>query len=186
MPDYKDMDDFRLWKEFRESAQYQEVFAHIYDRHSTVVYSYCLKILDSAEAAQDILQDVFTKLFEKRQTYQEMTNLQGFLIRIARNYCLNAKAKNIERTDIEDVVIPHYDSPYYKKQLQEILDIAIQELRDEYKEPLILKEYMNMSYKEIAEVLDTSLAKVRVRIFRAKKKLKEKLSPYLKELDSIE
>jgi len=186
MPDYSQLDDYGLWKEFRCSKTPHEVFEVFYDRHSTMIYSYCIKILDSQEAAQDVLQDVFVRLYEKREHYEEMTNLSGFLIRTARNLCLNIKGKKMERTDIEDVVIPHYDSPYYKKQLTEILHLAIDELPEEFREPLLLKEYMNLTYKEIADILDTTLPVVRVRIFRAKTKLKKILHPYLKELQSID
>jgi RNA polymerase sigma-70 factor (ECF subfamily) len=180
------MDDFTLWKEFRERKDPHKVFEVFYDRHSPAIYSYCLKILESEEMARDVIQEVFLRLYEKRFSYENMTNLQGFLIRSARNQCLNIKGKKIDRTDIEDVVIPHYDSPYYKKQLSDILSLAIEELPDEFKEPLLLKEYMNMSYKEIAEILGETLPVVRVRIFRAKNKLKKILHPYLKELESID
>lgn len=180
------MDDFSLWKEFRETKDPHKVFEVFYDRHSPSIYSYCLKILESEDMARDVLQEVFLKLYEKRAAYEEMTNLQGFLIRSARNLCLNIKGKKIDRTDIDDVVIAHYDSPYYKKQLKEILELAIEELPNDYREPLLLKEYMNLSYKDIAEILGETLPVVRVRIFRAKTKLKKILHPYLKELESID
>ncbi|GAB5464792.1 MAG: RNA polymerase sigma factor RpoE [Candidatus Kapaibacteriales bacterium] len=184
---FKNMTNAELWHEFRVASKPKLVFGHIYDRISPAVYTYCLKILASEDAAKDALQETCIKLYEARKNYDEMANLTGFAVRIARNICLNEKAKkSYSDTNLEDVEIVHHDSPYHRKQLSDILNLAIEELPEEFKEPLVLKEYMSMSYKEISEFLDVPLATVRIRIFRAKTKLKKNLKPYIDEIESID
>jgi RNA polymerase sigma-70 factor (ECF subfamily) len=75
-----------------------------------------------------------------------------------------------------------YDFPLENKEIKNIVNLAIDSLPEQYKEIIIMKENMDMSYNEIAKVLDLSLSAVRIRIFRAKEKLKNILTPYLKDL----
>lgn len=161
-------------------------FDELYNRYSGKIYSYCRKIMNNDAVADDIFQETFVRVFEYAKKNQKMTNVAGFIVKIARNLCLNEKAKKYNNNvTIENLKFPHYDKTYGKKQLEELLKLAIEDLPNDYKEALILKEFMDMSYKEIAENLDTTIPVVRIRIYRAKNKLKEILSPYLKEIDFI-
>jgi len=161
-------------------------FDELYDRYSSKIYSYCRKIMNNSPVADDIYQETFTKFFETAQKGKEMTNVAGYIIRIARNLCLNEKAKkHNDKVALEDYILPSYDKSYGTKQLLDLLDSAIEELPEQYKESLVMKEYMDMSYQEIADNLGITLPIVRIRIYRAKNKLRKVLAPYLNELEKI-
>ena len=161
-------------------------FDTLYDRYSSKIYSYCRKIMNNAPVSDDIYQETFTRFYETALKGKEMTNVAGYLIRIARNLCLNEKAKKYyNNASLEDYILPVYDKSYGSKQLMELLEVAIEELPGQYKEALVMKEYMDMSYKEIAESVGVTLPVIRIRIYRAKNRLRKLLAPYLNELEKI-
>lgn len=162
----------------------KHAFDEIYSRYSSKVYTYCKKVFPNDAVAEDIFQETFIKFYETSNRNIEMTNVIGYLITICRNLCLNEKSKkNSQNVSLDNIEVVHYDEDNVdKKQIKEILDKAIQALPQNYREVLIMQDTFEMSYQEIADVLNESLSSVRIKIFRAKSKLKEILSPYIKEL----
>lgn len=160
-------------------------FEEIYARYSTKIYYYCKKILSNENSTNDVFQETFLKIIEASKDGKVMTNFAGYIIKIARNLCLNEKV-NIRNTMIyvEDFQLPNSQSND-DKELIEIVGLALESLPMEYRECLILKEFLNFSYNEIAEMLDLTLSVVRIRIHRAKDKLKEILAPYSKEINFL-
>lgn len=161
-------------------------FDEIYLRNSNKVYLYCKKIFKNDLVAQDVFQETFINFFEACRSGKSMTNVQRFLIKIARNISLNLKSKNKQEFSfIDEIELPFYDNEQDNEESDKILDMALQTLPDKYREVLILKEFLNMSYSEIALILDLNPSVVRIRIFRAKNKLREVLTPYIKVLKRI-
>lgn len=157
-------------------------FEELYARYSTKIYSYCKKILMNDESTNDTFQETFTRIIEASKSGKKMTNFAGFIITIARNLCLNER-ENIRNTMvyIEDFHLPSTNFND-DKELVEIVRVALDNLPIEFRECLILKEFLNYSYAEIAEITGTNLSLVRIRIHRAKERIKEILSPYSKEI----
>lgn len=167
---------------YEDKQTAKRAFDEIYSRYSAKVYTYCRKVLNNAPAADDIFQDTFEKFLESTNVDRNMTNVAGFLIKIARNLCLNEKDKKYnEMLAIEDFQLPIYDKSFEKKEMNEILNIALDALPEKYREVLILKEFLDFSYQEIADALGSTLPVVRIRIYRAKTKLREILAPYFEE-----
>lgn len=160
----------------------KDAFEELYSRYSTKLYSYCKKILLNDESANDAFQETFTKIIEASKKGKVMTNFAGYLITVARNLCLNEK-ENIRNTMVyvEDIQMPS-KLENDNKELIEIISVALDSLPIEYRECLILKEFLNYSYSEIADLLGVNLSIVRIRIHRAKEKLKDILLPYSKEI----
>ncbi len=164
----------------------RKAFDELYTRFSAKIYVYCKKVLNNDDVAEDVFQETFTRFYESAQIDRVMTNVAGYLIRIARNLCINEKMKKYnDKVSLDDLQLPVYDKAYDKKQMTEILQLGLDALPEKYREVLVLKEFLDMSYKEIAEVLKTTLPVVRIRIYRAKNKLKEILTPYLDEINDI-
>jgi RNA polymerase sigma-70 factor (ECF subfamily) len=136
--------------------------------------------------AEDIFQETFTRFYESAKTKREMTNVSGYLLKIARNLCLNEKTKKYnDSVSLENLQLPHYDLSYDNKQLNEILQTALDAIPKKYREVLVLREFLDMSYKDIAEALETTMPIVRIRIYRAKSKLRELLTPYFEEIKDL-
>lgn len=160
-------------------------FKIIYKRYSSNVHAYCLKIVSDPDAAEDIFQETFIKFYKNVQADNKNSNIIGFLITVARNLCLNYKRSKKNTVDITEMEFLKFEMPDYEsKQLLELIDRALDLLSMEYREPFVMKEYLGMSHREISEQLDITESLAKTRVFRAKKKIKEVLKPYMKELSN--
>lgn len=116
-----------------------------------------------------------------------MTNVPAFLLCIARNLCFNFLRDHHPTTDFEEELhtLPTSSSPEHqleRAELSTILHRALAQLPPEYCEALVLREQIGLSYAEIAHIVGASESAVKVRVFRAKEKLRQLLAPYIEEL----
>ncbi|MBX3043787.1 MAG: RNA polymerase sigma factor [Candidatus Kapabacteria bacterium] len=178
---YSDSELVSLLGEDRETAS--EAFKAIYDRYSPVVHSYCIKVLGYEETAEDVFQETFIKFFNNYSRESDRFNIQGYLLTIARNLCLNVKRDKKETVsdDYLDVLYSEEQS-YEQKELLGLINRTIELLDEEHREAFVLREYSGLEYSEIAELCKTSVSNAKSRVFRAKQKIKKILEPYLKEL----
>ncbi|MGB9771709.1 MAG: RNA polymerase sigma factor [Candidatus Kapaibacteriota bacterium] len=161
-------------------------FLEIYRRYSGRIYAYCKRFLANKEDAMDVFQDTFIKFYQSSKEQREMSNLPAFLLRIARNLCLNTLRRKKHSTELEDYMsFINIDKANENTELLSLIKNALLQLPEEYREVFILREYEGLSYNEIAEHLDISLPLVKVRLFRAKEKLREILAPYIAELSKL-
>jgi RNA polymerase sigma-70 factor (ECF subfamily) len=161
-----------------------QALSMLYKRHSPRIYSYVRKILGDVQATDDIFQETFVRFYEMGVSGQEIQNVQGYLLKISRNLCLNEKAKkyNTSTISIENFEFPSLDTPYEQKELSRLISTALEMLPEDYKEVLILREMYGYSYNEIAEIVETSMPIVRTRIYRAKQKIRVILQPFIDDL----
>ena len=181
--------DVDLIKAFQ--AGDERAYAELYVRRKSEVYTFCLRMLaGDADAASDAFQEVFIKVYEKGDTFRDGTNVMGWLYMIARNTCLNMHRARKPNDTIENhqslMSSDRTMGPEFGQEqsfLREMLERAITSLPEEFREPFILREFDGFSYAEIAEMTGTTLAVTKVRIHRAKQKMREILRPYLHESD---
>ena len=171
-----------------DSKEESEVaFTEVYNRYSSRVHAYCLRVLNDFEQAEDIFQEVFIRFFQKIKSNYPETNVSGYLIKIARNLCLNYKRDKVNTINIQENDI--YFEPGKSFENSELLDLittALELLDFEYKEAFVMREYDGLSYNEIAQVTNTTVTNAKSRVFRAKQKIKEILQPYLKDMANNE
>lgn len=165
------------------SQQASEALMELYRRFGQGIYTYARKILGDSHTAEDITQEVFLQLYKAGAAADVILNLPSYIYRIARNQCLTHKKRITSRfTALDDFEIESSDVHYEDKELQQLVTTALELLPDDYREALVLHEYNGCTYEEISNILNISLDLVKVRIFRAKKKLRELLSPYITEI----
>jgi RNA polymerase sigma-70 factor (ECF subfamily) len=181
-PTNPQLSDEQLMGEFKGGEE--RAFVELYNRYNRRVYAYCIRMLNSKERAEDLFQEVFIRVSRKRHRF-EAGSFSAWLFAIARNLCLNALRDNVSHVDLDEVqdsLQTPADEAEYDSSL-EILRHAIEQLPPDLREPLVLRVYNGLSYQEIADMTQTKLATVKVRIFRAKQRLHETLSPYF--LDKV-
>lgn len=157
-------------------------FSELYNRYANNIYLYCRKIFGDGTFAEDIFQDTFLNLLKSIENNINVGNVQGYLLRTARNLSLNFRRDNkIDLTEFDDYHTYVTDNNFEMKELASMIDSALELLPDEHKEAFILQSYQGLSYSEIATLTDVPLSTVRNRIVRAKAKLREILAPMIKE-----
>lgn len=157
----------------------EEAFAELYARYAGRVYAYCYRCTSDPDEAQDIFQETFLRFYESAKRVDSMSNVIGFILKISRNLILNHRRNKKHAIDIDSIEILAGPGAQDGSELLGMLTTALDMLPDDYREAFVLREYEGLSYNQIAEILDTSLTNVKVRIFRAKQRLRKILSPYL-------
>lgn len=181
---YSRHSDDRLYQLLGEEGEVRDrAFEEIYRRYGSRIWLYTAKVMGDRESAEDCFQGTFLRLLQraaKDEGKREMSNLPGYLLRIARNLCLNTKAKfrPIPRP-FDELDVPVEERTIESRELEGLISTALDLLPEEQREAFVLQAYNGLSYKEIAEVIDRPVSTVRNRVVRAKKKMREILTPYL-------
>lgn len=159
-----------------------ELFATLYDRFSSVVYNKCYGFSKSKEEAEDLMHDVFVRLFVKLKTFKGDSKFSTWLYSFTYNFCVNYVQRNSHKkkekvTIVTDQIKENNDS------FEEIEDANLLELKsaklakalsliDPSDKMILLMKYQNdKSIKEIKEVLNIGESAVKMRVKRAKAKV---------------
>ncbi len=159
---------------------FETVFRTYYRRLCAVVYAF----VDSAETAEEIVQDLFLKIWRQHESLQITDNLQAYLYQAARNASLNhLKHRRIEsrwseRVRAEDPpVAPGADDELAESELSRAIDAGIAALPERCRLVFTMSRRQGLSYAEIADVLGISVKTVEAQMGRALKSLRERLDP---------
>lgn len=162
------------------------IYKYVYDKYVRIVFNVCYKMSGSKEEAEDASQEVFIKVFNSIDSFRADSKLSTWIYRIAANVCMNfQRRKKIVKflsfnfwEEEKDLPVENY-TPFNsleKLEIQNIVQNALNRLPAKQKTALILSRYEEKSYKEIAEIMGTSLPAVESLIFRAKENLAKTLS----------
>ena len=173
--------DHALIEAFQNGDEF--AFVALYNRYKGPVYAFCAKMLLDREAAEDVMQEAFVRVYENRQRLLSTGAFKAYLFAIARNQCLNG-LRRARRHDPLDAPPPAPEgaTPFahlLKAEQVEILNRFLAQLSPEYREVLVLREYQNLSYDEIAAVTRNTVSSVKSRLFKARRKLAAHLQPWL-------
>jgi RNA polymerase sigma-70 factor, ECF subfamily len=161
-------------------------FVTLYNRYKLAVYTFALKMLNNPDEAKDIVQNVFLKVYERRTQLVEPERFRAWIFTIARNDCLTLFRQSKTRASLDDdeSILMHNDPPLsglVQEEETAIVRTAIGMLQPHYREIIILREYDNLSYQEIADVTDSTESIVKSRLFTARQILCKTLKPILCE-----
>lgn len=175
--------DSNLYALLRTEAA-EGAFGELYARYSPIVYSYCLRVMSDRDKAYDIFQDTFMRFYQSAERHPTLDNVKGYLLTIARNLCLNEKKRASSQTVEfdENLYDPGVSRQAERKEMLKLIEMALELLPNDMREAFVLREYQGLSYKEMTVVLDIKLETAKVRVFRARQKIKDILQPYMKEM----
>jgi RNA polymerase sigma-70 factor (ECF subfamily) len=158
-------------------------FSALYERYHRSLYVYAARMLDSGEAARDLVQDVFLGLYERRHGLQRLRSFRGWLFTAGRNRCLTLLRREATRARLTPAAPePVRDLDLAGLEAGEearLVRRALAALTHEQREALVLREYHDLSYREIAEITETTESAVKSKLFKARKALHAALHPAL-------
>lgn len=143
-------------------------------KHSTNLFGYVFSFLRHTEDSQDIVQDAFEKLWENRKKV-ETDKAKAWLFRVAHNTLINF-SKRHQRTVYNTDLIPERGEINTRFEDREMIELALSLLPPLQKSILLLRDLEGYTYIEIAEILEITESQVKVYLYRARKKIKKKLS----------
>ncbi|MDR1302033.1 MAG: RNA polymerase sigma factor [Treponema sp.] len=153
-------------------------FRRLYDTVFPILFRVAYRIANSEEAAEDLCQEAFFRLYEKNMVFPNAEEAKYWLIRVVKNAALNyAKRKDRERKAYqkafrEDTRVEKTgEQVLINQETQQEVQAALEKLPENLRIVLILKEYGELNYKEIGRALGISEGNVKVRVFRARERL---------------
>ena len=165
-----------------------EALGEIYRRYVRRVFGLCRYMLNSREGAEDATSEVFLKLQRSIESYDGSIPFPRWLLRVAGNQCIDALRRRQRGqkvfVEVEDgpVVIEAVSSEpsplgaFIRTQERAQVRDAIERLAENYRVPLVLRYYGELSYDEIAQELGVERNYVAALIFRAKQELRRRLA----------
>ena len=164
-------------------------FAQIVDAHEKNVYNLALRTLQNPEDAQDITQEVFLKVYSELGSFRGDSRLSVWLYRVTYNMCIDLLRKQKRRPTVsltyeteggeEEMEFPDTrytpESELERKELQIAVQDALAQLSEEHRRILLMREFADFSYTEIAQQLGIQEGTVKSRIARAR----ERVAKYL-------
>jgi RNA polymerase sigma-70 factor (ECF subfamily) len=168
----------------------EAAFAELLTRYRSAIYGLCYRMTRSAEDARDLGQEVFIKVFSLLDRYDESFPFSSWIFRIATNHCIDHLRRNRLRflsldgqtgPDGEPMEMPipdkgpRPDDVIERSEAMARLEEVVAELPPHYKAIILLRHDQELSYEEIATVLDLPLGTVKARIHRARAMVQQML-----------
>jgi RNA polymerase sigma factor (sigma-70 family) len=151
----------------------------LFERYNKRIFNFLARMAMDRILAEDLTQNVFLRLIKYRHSYREGAKFQSWVYQIARNVFADhyhgEKNKYNNFVDVEKVRdhIGDSDEVEAQSEKERILQRSMAKLTYEQRELLVLTRYQQMKYEEVAQLMDTTVANIKVKVHRALIKLRE-------------
>jgi RNA polymerase sigma-70 factor (ECF subfamily) len=186
-----ELEDLRLIESLRLGSE--RAYEELIGRFQQPVYTLALRLLGNPEEACDVAQEVFLKVFRNIGSFRGQSSLKTWIYRITINEAHNArrwffrhKRREVEldqspeesrswKETISDGSRSPYDEALDREQ-HVMIEAALEKINPIFREAVVLRDITDLSYEEIAEILNVSLGTVKSRILRGREALREQLA----------
>ena len=173
-----------------------EAFGVLVERYQRRLYATVLRLVGSAEDAEDILQDAFVRAFEKLNQFQGESSFYTWIYRIAVNLALSGHRRRRVRAAwrpgrrgatargrhaLDESADADPATPLERAERERIVAAALNRLGPEHRAVVVLKDFDGRRYEEISAILDIPVGTVRSRLHRARCELRDRLRSLVDE-----
>lgn len=182
--DYSAMPDEALVRAAQKGGM--EAFEELVARHRDKIYARAFSMVRNEEGALDLSQEAWVKAWQRLKQFQGEASFVTWITRIVINLCLDyirkqkrTRAESIDQLDDElggverqmPVINPNPTEKLERDELRQRIDRAMNQLSHEHRTVLILHEFEDLEYKQIAKRMGCSIGTVMSRLFYARRKL---------------
>jgi RNA polymerase sigma-70 factor (ECF subfamily) len=192
--DYPSMEDVGLWKAAQRGDM--RAFEELVARHRDKIYARAFSMIRNEEDAIDLSQEAWVKAWQRLKQFQGDSSFLTWMTRIVINLCLDKlrkmkreRAESIENLEEESggverqmpTVTINPTERLERSELRQRIDKALGLLSYEHRTVLILHEFEDLEYKEIAKRMQCSIGTVMSRLFYARRKMAALMASYKRE-----
>lgn len=156
----------------------------LFERYNKRIFNFLASMTNDRIVAEDLTQNVFLRLIRYRNSFRDGSHFQPWIYQIARNVFSDyyqGEKKHKANVDVESIHdIADHDSNYLHEK-EELLHRCLAKLNHDERELLLLTRFQQLKYEEVAIIMDTTVANIKVKVHRAIAKLRE----YYFELDKV-
>lgn len=159
----------------------------LFERYNKRIYNFLARMVMDQEQAADLCQNVFLRMIKYRSSYRSGLRFQSWIYQIARNvfsdHYQTVKNRYAAFVDVEKIsdYMADSDESRLQDEKEVLLHKSMARLTEEQRELLVLTRFQQMKYEEVAELMDTTVANIKVKVHRALIRLRE----YYFEMEKI-
>lgn len=183
------LDQKKLLLELSQGSEL--AFTKLYNQYKNIVYATALKITKSKTLAEEVVQDVFLKIWQNHENLAEIANFENYLFIISRNHIFDMIKKIARETNLvsdinyKNTVSDDTDSAIKDDQYNIILNQIIEQLPPQQQKIYKMAKWDGLSHQKIGENLGISTETVKKHMAQALKFVRFKISPYMNLFMSI-
>lgn len=156
-----------------------DAFSELISLYKKQIYNLCLRMLNNSAEAEDAAQEAFIKIYRSLKTYNNQNKFSTWAYKIASNTCIDfMRKRKAETVSIDDYEIKDDSSPekhYIMQETRKEAMKAIEDLPEKYRVLIVYYHFLNLSYQEIANIINEPITIVKNRIYRARIMLRENI-----------
>lgn len=159
----------------------------LFERYHKRIFNFLARMTMDRDLAEDLTQNVFLRIIKYRTSYREGNKFQSWIYQVARNVFSDHyqahKSKFSEFVDVNKISDHMADREESQEQdeKEKLLHRSMAKLTEEQRELLVLTRFQQLKYEEVAQIMDTTVANIKVKVHRAIAKLRE----YYFEMEKI-
>ena len=169
-------------------------FEQLFDRHRLMVYRFAYQMSHRRDDAEDLVQEAFVRAYQNLHRYRDEAKFTTWLLRIVSNLGTDQARMSTRRTNLEQkeaqgaldwLTVGNFENPVAnleQESRQNILRKAILALPDHHRQMIIMRDLEEREYDEIAEICNCSVGGAKLRVLRARRALRDRVTPMLGEL----
>lgn len=151
----------------------------LFERYHKRIFNFLARMTMDRELAEDLTQNVFLRMIKYRNSYRDGNKFHSWIYQIARNafsdhYQANKNRKS-DFTEVDKIsdTMSDQEEGNIQEEREKILHRSIALLNEEQRELLVLTRFQHMKYEEVAVIMETTVANIKVKVHRAIAKLRE-------------
>ncbi len=177
------MNEESIWLE--EARQGDKVaFGKLIGAYQGPVYNLAYRMLNNSGEAEEAAQEAFIRAYTRLDSYNPAHKFSTWLLSITSNYCIDQlRKRRAIFLSIDEPLPPHPalsadqekrpESQLLTNEQETMVQTLLEELAPDYRQTVVLRYWYDLSYEEIAEMMDTTVSAIKSRLFRARKQLAE-------------
>ena len=179
----RQLNEETLWLEQARQGD-KSAFGKIIEAYQSPVFNLAYRMLNNANEAEEAAQEAFIRAYTRLDSYNPQHKFSTWLLSITSNYCIDIiRKRRAILLSIDEPLPPHPalmsdrtagpESQAVQGEQEVLVQQLLQELPDDYRQAVVLRYWYELSYEEIAEMMETSVSAIKSRLFRARKQLAE-------------
>lgn len=159
-------------------------FGKLIDAYQRPVYNLAYRMLNNSGEAEEAAQEAFIRAYTRLHTYNPQHKFSTWMLSITSNYCIDLiRKRRALLLSIDEPLPPHPalmsdkqkgpEAQIMQSEQQEMVQSLLQELPPDYRQAVVLRYWHELSYEEIANMMDTTVSAIKSRLFRARRQLAE-------------
>ena len=177
------MDEEQVWLDQARRGD-KAAFGKIIEAYQRPVYNLAYRMLSNSGEAEEAAQEAFIRAYTRLDSYNPNHKFSTWLLSITSNYCIDLiRKRRAILLSIDEPLPPHPslmserasgpEPQIMQSEQEELVQRLLAELAPEYREAVVLRYWYELSYDEIAEMMDTTVSAIKSRLFRARRQLAE-------------